>query len=252
MNNDEQRRIFREQLLSPVVREYPYKDQLLCGFMALEGAEYAANRKLMVVGRAVNGWRDSACVSNLVTDEQKDSFIDSIFWSDQECKLAWVEAGAGSHNDYNTNRSAFWRVIKAVSRSLGVWGEDNDWAWSSGLVWSNLYKISPHAGGNPSDRLCALQEEGCIRLLRQELLDYAPERVLLLTGMPWAWNFMKGLGCRLQATQGVVEAHGLIDLPDARLSIPFVVASHPQGKCESSWVEAVLEAFQTQRPDTDW
>ena len=76
-------------------------------------------------------------------------------------------------------------------------------------------------------------------------MEYAPARVLFLTGMTWAWPFMKGLGCRLQATQGLAEAHGAIDLPGNRLSIPFVVASHPQGTDEASWVEQVLAAFRT-------
>jgi len=239
----EQRKIFEEQVLDPVIREYRYKQQSLCGFMALKGSEYAGSRKLMVVGRAVNGWGEGAAASDLATSDSKEKLIEGIFYHDGVCQLAWVVEGAGNQEGYNTNRSAFWRVIKEVSRSLGVWEEEDEGSWSSRLVWSNLYKLSPHSGGNPSDALCALQEPGCIELLREEIIEYNPARVLFLTGMGWAWPFMKGLGCRLQAVQGLVDARGVVELPDERPPVPIVIAAHPQAKGETAWVDQVLAAF---------
>jgi len=239
----EQRRIFNSQVLDPVVQKFRPQNQLLSGFMAMEGRDYARSRKLMVVGRAVNSWGDGQTVTQLRDETNCKGFTDSIHEQFTGCKMAWVAESEGSQDGYNTNKSAFWRVIKRVSKELNLWGENSESDWSSRLVWSNLYKISPQAGGNPSDALCALQERGCIELLRQEIIDYAPERVLFLTGMTWAWPFMAGLGCRLRAMQGLVEARGSIELPGERASIPFVVAAHPQGKDESSWVQLVLEAF---------
>ncbi|AKS43206.1 hypothetical protein WM2015_2849 [Wenzhouxiangella marina] len=212
--------------------------------MAMEGRDFAKSRKLMVVGRAVNSWGDGLTVSELRNRSTWGDFADSIHECAGDCKMAWVAQSAGQSDGYNTYSSAFWRVVKLVSKDLGVWGEEDEGHWSSRLVWSNLYKLSPQAGGNPSNKLCELQEPGCIELLRQELIEYAPERALFLTGMNWAWPFMKGLGGRLQAMPGLVEARGSIELPAKWASIPFVVASYPQGKDESSWVEQVLEAFQ--------
>jgi len=240
----EQRRIFNSKVLDPVVQKFRPQNQLLSGFMAMEGRDYAKSRKLMVVGRAVNGWGEGRTIEALRGLAEWDDFVESIHNFDSDCKMAWVAEAAGCSDGYNTNNSAFWRVIKMVSKALGVWAQAEEERWSSRLVWSNLYKISPQAGGNPSDALCALQEPGCTELLRQELIEYAPERVLFLTGMTWAWPFMAGLGCHLQASQGLVEARGSIELPGELASIPFVVAAHPQGKDESSWVQQVLEAFR--------
>lgn len=240
----QQRAIFERQVLEPVVSSYRKSDQRLSGFMAMEGCDYASARKLMVVGRAVNGWGDGQMVSWLKERSTWAAFVDSIHGSENDCPLAWVSDDAGASDRYNTNFSAFWRVLKEVSRQLGVWDERNEGRWSSQLVWSNLYKVSPHTGGNPSNSLCSLQEAGCIALLREEILEYAPDRVLFLTGMTWAWPFMKGLECRLQAMGTLVDAKGQVQVSDDRAPVPFVIAAHPQGKDESGWVDEVLEAFR--------
>lgn len=240
-----QREIFEKLILGPVCENYPKRSEPLCSFMALEGDRYKNGRKLMVVGRAVNSWGDGKSTAELQDLDARKNVMDGVFYPDGECQMAWVVRDAGASDQYNTNRSAFWRVIRQVSRGLGVWQDGQEDEWSSHLVWSNLYKISPHAGGNPSNKLCEIQEPGCIDLLREEIREYAPERIVFLTGMGWAWPFMKGLGAELQAADGLVEAIGTISVPGADKETSFVVARHPQGKAESEWVEAVLSGFES-------
>ena len=79
------------------------------------------------------------------------------------CPMAWVTERWGATNCYNTKKSAFWRVIKQVTQSLMADANCKD--WSSRLVWSNLYKVSPGKGGNPGPTLCNVQLCGCKEVL---------------------------------------------------------------------------------------
>ena len=244
MQSQSQRRIFEQQVLRPVLDSYKKAAQELCGFMALRGSRY--DNKLMVVGRAVNRWGCGKSISDLKSLDAREKFIDGFFYPDGQCQMEWVARNAGNTGGYNTNKSAFWRVIRQASRRLGVWQDGNEEDWSSRLVWSNLYKISPHdAGGNPSNGLCKIQEPGCIELLREEIREYAPEKILFLTGWNWAWPFVTPLSSERQETSGLVEASGKIDVLGHNKEIPFVVAKHPQGKPESEWVEEVISRFES-------
>jgi len=242
MQSLSQREIFEETILCPVVDEYKKPSEALCGFMALKGHKY--DGRLMVVGRAVNSWGDGKSTAELTAKAVRKKFIDQFYFQDTECQMRWVAGEAHYTGGYNTNRSAFWRVVRRVSKRLGVWYDEPEEDWSSHLVWSNLYKIAPHSGGNPSNRLCSIQEKGCIELLNEEIREYAPEKLLFLTGWNWAEAFLKGHDFRLTGTNGFVDAFGTINTSGRNREIPFVVAKHPQGKPESDWVEEVIARFE--------
>ncbi|MBY6204146.1 hypothetical protein [Halomonas denitrificans] len=235
--------IFKNDVLQPVAEGHSNRSEELCGFMALEGSRYRAGRKLMVVGRAVNSWGKGYTPKQLTSSNRQDELIEQLFYDNGKCQMAWVNEEAGTDDRYNTNRSAFWQAIRDISKKLGVWPEDEEDRWASRLVWSNLYKIALSAGGNPSNKLCNLQESGCIGLLREEVRVYEPDLVLFLTGMTWAWPFMQGLGCRLRAIPGLAEAFGEIHLGKSASPVPFVVAHHPQGKTRETLVADVTKAL---------
>ena len=219
----------------------PNKD--LTGFMAMVGQKY--DRDLMVIGRAVNGWSqgwkpDSFCDWNKI-----DLFADGVLESVEEgkpCPMSWVTNCWGNMDfDYNTAKSAFWRVIRNVTLELNPY--DDAINWPSYLVWSNLYKISPAEGGNPSDRLCAVQFELCKFLLLEEIKTYKPRHLLFLTG-GWANPFLDVLNPAFEDVTDCtyVEAVGKTSVYEC-FNSKFVVAAHPQGKVENKWVEEVIEAF---------
>ena len=118
-------------------------------------------------------------------------------------------------------------------------------SWPSHRRWSNLYKVSPADGGNPSNRLCRAQEAGCVRMLGWELDHYAPRRVLFLTGPGWAKPFvadrwrdeLKPCGA------GPVQACGWLRC--GQTDVACVIASHPQGKNEAGWAAQVVASFSS-------
>lgn len=139
---------------------------------------------ILFVGRSVNGW-----VSGVES-------VDKIFGDGEDAafnrhdQMQWVENLEGDKK-YDTKRSAFWRVIKSVSKHF--YPEN----WSSHVAWSNLCKVSPESG-NPGDTLFSAQFEACQKILKTELEILSPKVVVFLTakwdakleGDTWGYHFV--------------------------------------------------------------
>jgi hypothetical protein len=210
------------------------------GFLAMAGHLYQSG--LMVVGRAVNGWTAGISPAALLVPANAHTYANTVLESvtGANCPMSWVADCWGAAIGYNTRKSAFWRAIRAVVHGLHI-ADVLSPQWPSYLVWSNLYKVAPAAGGNPNGTLCSLQLPGCIDLLRLELATYTPTRLLFLTGMNWANPFLSLLGAPVQKNPAFqyVEGFGQATLPGG-YQVNFTVASHPQGKPETPWVNEVL------------
>ncbi len=148
------------------------------------------------------------------------------------CVLAspTAEARQSNKNAYNHYRSAFWRLTRSVCRN------DKD-DWYSSVCYSNLYKISPHAGGNPWARLRKCQLEHCLELFQIEIAALKPKLLLVFAGEYWFAPFAERLGLELDSpkrkefVQKVGYAHGAI----------WVVGKHPQRKPGSKYLKEILD-----------
>lgn len=216
-------------------------DLKLVGFLAAIGQAYKGD--LAVYGRAVNEWVGVGMTAReLSLPSNAERFATSTLNNDapeHECLIRLV-------TDYTaySNSSAFWRVAKKLVNRLNV-GDIETPEWSSTLAWSNLYKIAPYEGGNPSERLCGIQEPKCLELFSTELSTLAPKRIVFATGLGWAGPFLNHVHGTVQTDSGsrFVEAYGEIALESGRVC-KFVVAPHPQGKPEEEWVDAVMGKFK--------
>ncbi len=258
-----------ERLLPLIGRDRQLSNKKITGFLSMTGYHY--NKNLMVIGRAVNGWsvgihpsqlRDGDFIRDHAERLYEASTLHYPSGNPDICPMSWVTDRWGADNAarvaretgeplYNTARSAFWRVIRAVVDQLGIADVDNQFVpWSSHLVWSNLYKIAPAEGGNPGDILRNIQEQSCIELMKIEIETYQPKRILFLTDTDWAGPFIDAIHGNIQhpinqvLTQ--VRVHGNA-FTDGRHPYYFVVASHPQGKPEAIWVNEVLQVFRAAR-----
>jgi len=247
MAADSERQLFASEVLSAVGGQSAQLPQTeVTGFLAMAGHSYA--KALMVVGRAVNGWAEGVLPSGLASPsgiERYAALVQTSVSGNGDCPMQWVTKywGRSSGGGYSTKRSAFWRAIRGVVDALGIASVDSE-TWPSHLVWSNLYKVSPANGGNPSDALCDVQLSGCIRLLRLELATYNPSRLLFLTGINWARPFLTLLEGSMQDGAGLrhVERFGTCCLADGK-PVQCVVAVHPQGKPGGQWVQEVVNAY---------
>ena len=243
----QQRLLLQEEILRPIGGSDNLPLHQITGFLAAKGERY--KKDLMVVGRAVNGWElegnDYPFPSQLIEVKQRECFSGRIYDSvsgKECCAMEWVTNQWQHEKKYNTVKSAFWRVIRQIALSLKI-AEQTD-RWSSYLVWSNLYKVAPIDGGNPDERLCNAQFEGCRTLLYQEIKDYRPTRLLFLTGWDWARDFLEGRGEIREVDNEYVKASGTFGSGE-REQCHIVVAVHPQSKKEDRWVEEVISEYNT-------
>jgi hypothetical protein len=216
----------------------PQNSQALTLFAARAGS--LQRGELMVVGRAVNG--GDICFKASELDERRQGeLLDKLCaeaMPEGRDPLGWVGRGWGSKTEYNTRRSQFWRVIRAVSLALIPDASPVD--WYSHIVWTNLYKVSPHQTGNPSGDLLRNQLPACVDLLSTEIEHWNPRRVLFLTGLEWARPFLSKLGCVVDApgTGAIIEATTTLGGKDV------IVAPHPQGKPERILARDIIARFQ--------
>lgn len=232
-----QKKIYKNLLTSLEASNYKNRSQELCCFTAQKGSDY--NNKLMIVGRAVNDWSSEFRLN----DVQINELLHELFLNSPEhnCPLQWVESSWGSVKEYNAKKSAFWRVVKNLS--LNINQLESDSSWVSKIVWSNLYKIAPSGGGNPSDSLCDAQFEACNELLKAEIIEFKPKYIVFLTGEDWFNGFLSE-NVELKTVDGLkwVDAYGVIKLDNIVSKV--VIAKHPQGKPESELFNEIINALE--------
>jgi hypothetical protein len=216
---------------------------MITGFKSVEGVRYDQN--LMVIGIAGNGGIEGVRPVDMADALQAERFANEISDSVSgkgECPMKWVTDQWGATSGYNTKKSQFWNVIREVTHKLDIADEHQD-DWPSYLAWSNLYKISPNEGGNPSKTLRDIQQNGCNSLLKSELIRYRPRHLLFLTGLGIIEPFRPILELNeKRVSMKYVEATARINL-DLNYETNVVVAAHPQGKTQSEWVGEVMELF---------
>lgn len=257
MATEGERKLFVGKILAAVGRESEkLPSSKVTGFMAMVGCPDDLHKHpLMVVGRAVNGWGEGVLPEDLALDEGAERYSQAVLntVNGEPCPMIWVTEQWGAKKEkeeyeYNTKGSAFWRTIRDVVAELKIADVEQDEkdSWPSHLVWSNLYKVSPAEGRNPGAALCRIQLPGCIDLFRLELKTYTPSRLLFLTGKEWVLPFLTDFDDMPQNIDEFhyVERYGTLSVASVKQPIQYVVAVHPQGKPEKSWVAEVCCAFK--------
>lgn len=215
-----------------------YNEQNLMPFCIQWGSKFPAEENIGIIfyGRATNGWITFETDAEKLFDKNSKDCIFAL-----EDQMQWVEDCAGGQEEYyNSNKSAFWRVIRKTAANFFPNEE------LLHICWSNLCKIAPD-GANPNDGLFYAQLPVARRIMQTELEIFSPRHVVLLTGQAWCQDFLYYLngnqhtksiasyawGSRNQYTVKVYKINGII----------FYVSEHPQGKEESSHVEAITKAI---------
>ena len=222
-----------ERLLARVASAAPAQSHRLTSFWPMCGERY--DGRLMVIGRAVNGWRHDFDAVSLHDPGARAEVVQTARVQSEapsgEAPMMWVLRKAQRpRGQYSTTRSAFWRTIRRLWR-LQPGSVEQD--WPSYLCWSNLYKVSPQAGGNPSSRLREHVLGESVALIRQEIAEFAPRCVIVLAGAGGVRPFAKTPWGGMQWGGGLFEGGCR---QEGRL---WLVAPHPQGRPEGRLVSEV-------------
>lgn len=169
------RHLLTEVSLTPGVRP----DEL-AAFWPMVGHKYGG--RLLVVGRAVNGWIDP-------------------------CPMAWATSSWVTGQAYSTARSSFWRFIRRVLARVDP-DSAHDPAWSSRLAWTNLAMLAPWACGNPGGSIARVQRTLGPELMAIDVETLRPEYVLVLAGRWWTKPFLERLGLDGHLARRLARGHG--------------------------------------------
>ncbi|MDD3595216.1 hypothetical protein [Sulfuricurvum sp.] len=198
----------------------------LCLTMASKGSCYGTSKKIMVIGRAVNGWEKTK-LGNKDFEKVYCSAMQSFRKKDNP--MSWVHNTWKNKNKdkYNSARSAFWRVI----RKFVIKHTNDSSNWASQIVWSNLYKVSPVAKGNPSESLKKLQLKQCIELLKLEIDYYNPDIILFITDN-WFKEFSDIFNQKIHAEKNMFSISEI-----AQKTV--IVAPRPETIKEREWLKQI-------------
>ena len=224
-----------ERLLGRVAELGRIKPPEVSLFWPKVGRDYDGD--FLVVGRAVNGWidkwnTDQATDPRLLAAAARATAEATV----NGCPMGWVlDRWKRGDGDYDTSRSQFW----VTARSTLV-GQHPDWEgdWPSHLTWSNLAKVSRWSKGNPSWRLRQAQLSESADLLRREVEELRPRRVVVFAGRGWFEPYAALLGLNVKWSSGLVE--GVASEGDRR----WIIAVHPMTRSPDAVALAVSNALE--------
>jgi hypothetical protein len=218
--------------LLPLFKELLDKNTFsdVCVFCMQWGKKFPKqeNAGVLFVGKAVNGWVNAETDIDVLFGKTTDR----IFARGDQ--MEWVENLSGPNETYNTNKSAFWRVIKKISQHLYPKDE-----WFRYVAWSNLCKIAPSEGGNPNDPLYYEQLESCRKILEKEIEVLSPKFVVLLTS-GWEKDFLFYLnGNNHTSSIEKVEWDGYETKLFKIKDVFYIASQHPQAKDETKHFDVI-------------
>ena len=245
INNFKQELVTLYQDLIDSVKDY--KNQSLRYYAAQWGECFPSgdNDGILFIGRATNDWRtDSEDVNILFGDPYTTDTIFNCY--DQ---MIWVEncAKQESSDTYNSNRSAFWRLIRRIARFHHKIDNVDRFGDLKKIAWSNICKVAPNSG-NPNDSLYYAQLDIAEKILETEIKYLSPKYLIFLTGWSWAADTITYL-----TKQSKEDIENRIDWLEwghnnkyrtGRLEMDntvFIISEHPQGKNVDAHFDTIMK-----------
>lgn len=208
-----------------------------CAFCIQWGKEFPqeSNTGLIFVGRAVNSWISDELDIECLFDERNDCRV-----FNRADQIEWVENLRGNISGYNTNKSAFWRVIKQTTERL--YPSDK---WYKKIAWSNLCKLSPFDGGNPSNSAYYDQLKINKKILNTEFEVLSPKVIVFLTKYNWVkYYYTELLNQTVLPIKTIIWGGGYKTYLYKIGDYYIIVSEHPMGKNEETHINALVELIK--------
>ena len=215
----------------------------LAHFVPIKGCKYDCSKnRLMVIGRAVNGWYSGQAKST----EEYGEYVEKTL---NDTGFKWVINKNGTlYNIEETYKlsSPFWNSIKAVLDR--ILDSDCDEKWVEHIVWTNLYKVAPTYMDNPDSKMKKIQQEECLEILKNEIELYKPTHILAITGWyEWLEDFadmfenIKIYGKNIASGKNKNDIY--VEATAEYNSIPVVVVCRPEMRNKEEYQKQLLEYF---------
>ncbi len=223
----------------------------LAHFVSMKGTLFdTSDVRLFVVGRAANGGLSLPCkTAQMFGDAANRMFNDVGFqWIEntEDNFSALHNKPEGGEKPYYLSSSPFWRVVSNIWCGLS---NSNRREFIKHIAWSNLYKISPANGGNPTNEMCKRQFKSCKEILEAEIHAYRPTHILMITdydrwyadsGCDFSVRFEDSNRRGSNYTDKKIFVEGTAKFPlDGKL-IPVVITCRPEKRNEKKFVDEAL------------
>jgi len=234
------------ELLNKISR-FNAHENVLSGSYPIAGYKY--DNDLLIIGREAPWWVGKFSVHELDVKGAEEVFRERVnlpgaYAVRKACPMEFVKDLWGEtkyrqlyNSSYNTKTDSFWVCAKEIVKGLGISCAGDDWA--SYLSLSYLYKISFADINFLTEKLRLLQLEICKELFKLELYMGRPRRILFLTGMKAAKDFL-GLTEDVCPEDSIVNL-GVFDYGIHRAET--VVSANPKKYSKAELAEAVLRGF---------
>lgn len=175
------------------------EEKKITTLVPMKGCRYDSEEiKLMVVGRATNGWGE---MDSDYTNQKKKYVDDALELlekdnraSDKGKRFEWIEKEKHKPKEkrYNAETKPFWNYTRSILKELSKnkCYEEKDWYQS--LLWSNLFPVSFAKEGNPSEGLKDSQLFVAKKLLREQINYFQPTHVLIISNWDGWFSINKG------------------------------------------------------------
>lgn len=186
--------------------------------------------RILFVGKSVNGWVESS--------KSPDDWFDlecSTRLYKRENQITWVLDLEGPNDEYNTKKSAFWRLIRRIT--------DNSSEKFHEIAWTNLYKFSPYLG-NPTADQRRKQFEHARDIFLEEISILQPKTIVFLTS-GWEKPFIGALSSFSPSSE--ITWDGYTTSVGQWNGIKIIISVHPQGKSEEKHALAIRDGIENVR-----
>lgn len=106
------------------------------------------------------------------------------------------------------------------------------------MAWSNLYKMSPALGNNPTEKECKLQIEYASKLIDKEIEELKPKNVVFITGDTWIkdveTNFLQNVDINWQDND-IIKWIGKYG------NAKIIITSRPEGKPQQQFIDSLIK-----------
>jgi len=205
---------------------------LYCSYMS-KGQNY--QNELLVIVREPTWWP-----ADFSTVELNDGGVEDVF-RNKVLHPAWKGVESLVHSPKNINNTMTdpsWCLIKEIVMKLGLC--EDEAKWSSCIALTYLNKIAYSSNKYWHEKPRKIQFEHCREILHLEMLRLKPKRILFLTGMKHAQDFLYLSDC--SGLEDCVCPLGDFDYLFDK--IKTVVSVHPRKYHRKELVDLILKGFK--------
>lgn len=223
----------------------------LSHFVGMKGKNYDnQSMRLLIVGRAVNGWGSLDVASGDTFAENACDRIENEHFSWIVCDNGDLRNNEKSNGGYYwLDKSAFWRVSKKIWESISGncdFQNSEEDKWTDYVAWTNLYKVAPIDEGNPTTRMSQKQLTACKQILKAEIEVFKPTHIVCITGYQWWFenfadvfnvDFIQNGTNQSRGEKNSIYAEAYAMTDDG---IKVVVSCRPERRDEEAYVRDVI------------